>query len=420
MGDQWVDVCVVGAGVAGIACAQGLAQQGRSVILLDRLHPLPDGLKAEKIDAAAVTALVRLGFGSAIERVLTPLRNVTVLFGERVLGTVRLRPPEASMHYADLVNGLRADLDARVDFRPGCKAVAFVPQTDGVTVVTADGAQLACRLVVLTTGEARHLLEPLGARYMPEPPHQTFAVAFTLRGPLGQGRPVDSQTYHRPLPGTPVAYATFFRLGSTVRANIFCPGPISAAWQRDLKDRPLAILRAGNRRLDQAARDWQIIAPVTTRKVQVARVQPPTCPRIVALGDATHTIDPAGGGGLTFALTEAELLVQVYAPRWFHADAFSAATLGAFYDDLRRTAAVRRYFGAGHYIFALNHDLSRRGAWRRLRFDLSYRLAARQGSAVSPLAATWQLPAPYLYEQYALDPRSGRAPARQRAVKRSM
>jgi len=420
MVDQWVDVCVVGAGVAGIACAQGLAQQGRSVVLLDRLHPLPAGLKAEKIDADGVTALVRLGFGPTIARIVTPLRSVTVVRGERVLGTLRLIPPEASMHYADLVNGLRAQLDARVDFRPGCKAVAFAPQADGMAVVTADGARLVCRLVVLTTGEARHLLEPLGARYLPEPPHQTFAAAFNLRGLLGGDRPVDSQTYHRPLPGTPVAYATFFRLGSTVRANIFCPGPISAAWQRDLKDRPLAVLSAGNHRLAAAARDWQITSAVMTRKVQVARMQPPVCPHIVALGDATHTIDPAGGGGLTFALTEAELLVQVYAPRWFHAGAFSAVTLGAFYADPRRTAAVRRYFGAGHYIFALNHDRSRRGAWRRLRFDWSYRLAAWRGSAALLPAATWQRPAPYLYEQYAPDSPPGRGPTRPHSAKRSM
>ncbi len=420
MGDPRVDVCVVGAGVAGIACAQGLVQQGRSVVLLDRLHPLPAGLKAEKIDAAGVTALLRLGFGPAVERVVTPLRSVTVLLGERVLGTLRLAPPEASMHYADLVNGLRGALDPRVDFRPGGKVVAFDPQADGVAVVVDDGTRVACRLVVLTTGEARHLVEPLGAHYTPEPPQQTFAAAFTLTGPLGTDRPVDSQTYHRPLPGTPLAYATFFRLGSNVRANLFCPGPTSAAWQRDLKDRPLAVLCAGNRRLAQAARDWQIISPVTTRKVQVARVQPPACPRIVALGDATHTIDPAGGGGLTFALTEAELLVQVYTPCWFQAGAFSAATLGAFYDDPRRMAALRRYFGAGHYIFALNHDLSRRGAWRRLRFDLSYRLAARQDPASSLPAATWQLPAPYLYEQYTSGHRAGRGLDRQRAVPRSM
>ena len=418
MGEPLMDVCVVGAGVAGLACAQGLVQQGRSVVLLDRLHPLPDSLKAEKIDAAGVTALLRLGFGPALKRVLTPLRNVTVLLEERVLGTLRLTPPEASMHYADLVNSLRAGLDPRVDFRPGCKAVAFAPQAEGVVVVTAAGARLACRLVVLTTGEARHLLEPLGARYTPEPPDQTFAVAFNIQGALGTERPVDSQTYHRPLPGTPLAYATFFRLGSTVRANLFCPGPTDAAWQHDLRARPLAILSAGNRRLAHAARNWQIVSPVTTRKVQVARVQPPACPHIVALGDATHTIDPAGGGGLTFALTETELLVQVYAPRWLQTNDLSAGAIGAFYDDARRKAAVRRYFGAGHYIFALNHDLSRRGAWRRLRFHLSYWLTAHAPSATPPTG--WQLPAPYLYEQYKPDARTGRLSVGRPAVRRFM
>ena len=76
MAEQRVDVCVVGAGVAGIACAQGLVRQGASVVLLDRLHPMPDNLKAEKLSGEAVPPLLRLGFGAAVDRALTPLHNV--------------------------------------------------------------------------------------------------------------------------------------------------------------------------------------------------------------------------------------------------------------------------------------------------------------------------------------------------------
>src|SRR5690349_12675828 len=110
-----VDVCVIGAGTAGIACAQELARQGASVILLDRLHPMPDCLKAEKLDAEAVLSLLRLGFQEVVSSKLTPLRNVEVFFGGRRLGTVPLQPPEAGTLYHNLINSLRGHLDSRVE-----------------------------------------------------------------------------------------------------------------------------------------------------------------------------------------------------------------------------------------------------------------------------------------------------------------
>ncbi len=100
MPEQIFDVCVVGAGVVGVVCAQGLARQGLSVLLLERLHPMPPCLKAEKISGEAVPPLLRLGFQPAVDASLTPLHSVAVFFGERRLGTLRpdvLRPAPSIM-----------------------------------------------------------------------------------------------------------------------------------------------------------------------------------------------------------------------------------------------------------------------------------------------------------------------------------
>ncbi len=451
MSEQMVDVCVVGAGVAGIACAQGLAQQGATVVLLDRLHPMPDCLKAEKIGGEGVQAMLRLGFGDAVNAALTPLRNVSVFIGERSLGALRLDPPEAGMLYHDFVNALRGCLDRQVCFRPGTKATAFEQQPDSIRVVTDKGERIACRLVVMATGDARHLLEPLGATHEPQMPHQTFAAAFSMKGILGeQNAPDDSQTYHRPIVGAPIAYATFFRLGvssvpkgnptssagsdavregSLLRANIFCPGEFTKSgdekWQRDLKQRPLELLSEGNCLLAAASRSWSMASPVAIRKVQVSRLQPPSVPRIVVLGDAAHTIDPSGGGGLTFSLLEAELLLNVYVPRWLAANDCSQRAIATFYADPRRVSAVRRFFSRGEYIFALNHDPSMQGKSLRLRFALQHIISSRtnsppgrqhRGAGTHP----WQIPTSYLYEQQASATRNWRERLIPSGEKRSM
>jgi len=132
-----------------------------------------------------------------------------------------------------------------------------------------------------------------------------------------------------------------------------------------------------------------------------------------------HTIDPAGGSGLTFSLLEAELLLSDYIPRWLQEDDLSASAVQAFYADPRRARAVQVFFARGDYIVALNNDKSLKGRLRRLRFALMYMLASRSGEQPRPRAAqTWKLPAPYLYESYG--EQSGRKMSFGRDLKRSM
>lgn len=403
MAEQNVDVCVVGAGVAGIACAQGLVRQGASVIMLDRLHPMPDNLKAEKLSGEAVPPLLRLGFGAAVDSALTPLHNVGVYYGERYLGVTRLDPPEAGTLYFKLINSMREHMDPRISFQPGTKAVAIEQHAGGAEVVTDKGTRIACKLVVLATGDAHQLLEGMGGVYERRFPNEVYAVAFDMEGTLGEGHHLhDSQTYHHPVANGPVAYATFFHLGDALRANVFCSGPTSDEWQRDLRQQPLEVLAAHNRTLARASEDWRATSPIIIRKIQVTCLQPPAVPHVVALGDAAHTIDPAGGGGLTFALLEAELLLECHLPDWLHKGDCGVEAISAFYKDPRREKAVQRFFGASEYIYALNHDESLKGNWRRLRFTLQYTMDARRnGHLAQPSkdrSAAWQPPAHFLYE----------------------
>jgi 2-polyprenyl-6-methoxyphenol hydroxylase-like FAD-dependent oxidoreductase len=365
---------------------------------------MPDNLKAEKLSGEAVPPLLQLGFGDAVESALTPLHNVSVYFGEQHLGVRPLDPPEAGTLYFKLINSMREHMDPRIRFEPGTKATAIEQHESGAEVVTDKGTRIACKLVVLATGDAHQLLEEMGGVYERRFPNQVYAVAFDMEGTLGDGHIAhDSETYHHPIANGPVAYATFFKLGQGLRANIFCSGPTGEDWQRDLRLQPLEVLAAHNKALARASKDWRAISSSMIRKIQVLCLQPPAVPRVVALGDAAHTIDPAGGGGLTFALLETELLLECHMPRWLREGDWGAEAIGAFYKDARREKAVQRFFGAGEYIFALNHDESLKGSWRRLRFALQYRMDARKGSGQAEGSweggTAWHAPAHFLYEQ---------------------
>lgn len=74
------DVVVVGAGVFGCAIAYALANQGRSVILLERWMHEPDRIVGELLQPGGVAALHKLGLGACLEGIdSVPCHGYTVL-----------------------------------------------------------------------------------------------------------------------------------------------------------------------------------------------------------------------------------------------------------------------------------------------------------------------------------------------------
>lgn len=81
------DVVVVGAGVFGCAVAFALANQGRSVLLLERWLREPDRIVGELLQPGGVRALQKLGLGHCVENIdAAPCYGYTVFYhGEQVL-----------------------------------------------------------------------------------------------------------------------------------------------------------------------------------------------------------------------------------------------------------------------------------------------------------------------------------------------
>jgi squalene monooxygenase len=75
------DVVVVGAGIFGCAAAFALANQGRSVLLLERWMKQPDRIVGELLQPGGVAALHKLGLGHCLEGIDSiPCYGYTVIF----------------------------------------------------------------------------------------------------------------------------------------------------------------------------------------------------------------------------------------------------------------------------------------------------------------------------------------------------
>ncbi|PWI68408.1 hypothetical protein PCL_02177 [Purpureocillium lilacinum] len=75
------DVVVVGAGVFGCAAAYALAEQGRSVILLERWMREPDRIVGELLQPGGLAALKKLGLGHCVDGIdAVPCKGYNVIY----------------------------------------------------------------------------------------------------------------------------------------------------------------------------------------------------------------------------------------------------------------------------------------------------------------------------------------------------
>ena len=163
------DVVIVGAGIFGCAAAFALAQQGRSVILLERWLKEPDRIVGELLQPGGVSALEKLGLGHCLEGIdsIAVKGYDVIYYGEEVMipypanagATLRggiqeseneksSRPEGRSFHHGRFVNQLRKACAGQPNIT--------VVETEATETITANKDHVlgvACRTLNPATGE---------------------------------------------------------------------------------------------------------------------------------------------------------------------------------------------------------------------------------------------------------------------------
>lgn len=186
-------VVVVGAGVAGLACARGLAQRGIPVVVLERARGVGGRCATRVIEGRPVDFGVPLLHARSREVALEmaalpgggvdgwPLR----VFGRRLACQPdAYRPDGFRMAPRAGVNEFARHLAAGLDVRTSTRIVALASEGARAVAIARDGHRFAAPFVVLATEppEARALIEPL-AREWPEAaaPLARLAALRTVR-----------------------------------------------------------------------------------------------------------------------------------------------------------------------------------------------------------------------------------------------
>jgi flavin-dependent dehydrogenase len=360
---------VAGAGPAGAATAILLAEQGLSVVLLDRARFPRDKICGEYLSPEASRILDRLGVLSTVDaRGARPLRGMRILApdGTALVGDY---PTDAAWRgyrtHALAVRRRVLDLtlverarEAGVTVREGFRVIDLLREGRQVRGVIAERAEPAARsggterfparLVVAADGRTSVIVARLGLRR----PHgwlHRLALVADVEGAHG-----DAERGEIVL--APPAYSILNPVEAGV-GNLSLVVPVAVARQQkpDLAGYFDGVTRAlpGFR---ERLRDARRIGPVRALGPLAYRVAPPREDGVLLVGDAAGFLDPFTGEGIYAALRSAEIAAEVGA-RAVRAGDVSAAAL--------RPAHVRRAAESAAKTRAtliLQHVIAHRGA----------------------------------------------------------
>lgn len=388
---------VVGAGVAGLAAAGGLARAGWRVTLLERADRLRGRPSALLLWPSGVRALQAIGLGEGLDAVCTPVPDRGV---RRPDGSWLIEPDPSGpwaeallVHAEDLHDALVAGLGDRVEVRTGVTVAEVGSRetasvTDGHTIWQAD-------LVVAADGRDSRLRERVAPRSTLVSAGATawravvpWFRAPALTGDLAAGGFTRSggdqgggySFFSAPLGTRSGSGGSGNRGGYFLWATVSgAPRPEGSETQRELLRRwfdgwhaPVPELLAATEPADLLQEELRTLRPAPHRLAT-----PLGQGALVLLGDAAHAVPEFLGQGACLALEDAATLVgrvRAAAP----GAALHKAVAGYGAARRARAAQVRRHGGR----------LVGTGPWGRLA-PVQRRRRARAARTV----ASWHPPA---------------------------
>jgi 2-octaprenyl-6-methoxyphenol hydroxylase len=326
------DVCVVGAGLAGLAAAVGFARAGRRVVSAGASERLGQG-RTVALLGPSIDFLDQLAVWTAVERRAAPMRGLRIVDDT---GSLFAPPPIAfrareigrdafgsNVENSALADALEAAAAAHPDLvRVAVDVAGFDFAPERATVTLADGRVFAAALVVGADGRASPSRRAAGitvsARRYPQSaltvvlaharPHDDFSTEFhTRQGPFTLA-PMPAA------PGAPNRSSLVWAMSEAEakRRAALDYDALAAEIERQARSLLGAMRIEGERGIFPLARQ------------SVGRL---VATRLALVGDAAHAFPPIGAQGLNLGLRDVKALI-------------AAATAS---DDLGADAALDAY-----------------------------------------------------------------------------
>lgn len=377
------EVIVVGAGLAGTTAALVLGAQHRRVMVIDSRQSCPPVFKAEKVEPDQAQLLEKFGLLKPLLPRAGRIQEIRSYYNGRHFKTTAAK--QYGLFYSEIVNSLRESLSGTVQFQMA--RVTRIENSPDLQSVTLDnGERLAARLVVLACGLNSDLLGDLGLKRIIVRKNHSEAIAFTLAKPNGAPFEFDAATCFPPSQRLSVDYISLFRIGNTMRANLFAFPGADESWSRRFLQYPERELEVCFPYFRLAIGEYRIVSKIETSVIHLYRTESVPVPGVVLIGDAGANVCPSTGMGLSKVFTDVDVLCSDCLPRWLETPGMDVDKLGDYYDDPRKRAIDAKALHDAHYRRRARTDRSLR--WKIHRARLGFEMRFGRPEAIALQTAT--------------------------------
>jgi len=365
-----VDVAIVGAGLAGTTLAMLLARAGRQVALIDPHQTHPDEFRAEKLGTGQLDIFEKLGLGSVVLPLMTPMDDIHVFRLGQLFARERRR--EFGFSYGALINGLRGALPSEVPVTVG-KVAEITTGPDRQRIVLNTGAVIEARLVVVATGHSEAVRRAIGVRRIEVSKAHSLSIGFNLATPPSECA-YETVTCFASRPDDRIAYLSVFPINGVMRANMFGYREAGEQWTKEFRKDPQKMLCEMMPEIAAQCGDFKVDGPVEIRPIDLTTTEGHRRDGVVFVGDAFCTTCPTPGVGIGRVMTDIDQLHSVHIPRWLETPGMTADKISAFYDDPVKVASDKDGMRVSLYARSLTTGTGLEWRMRRLRNNTARQL----------------------------------------------
>ena len=374
----FLDVTIIGAGLAGACAANVLARAGYRVAVVDTQAAHPTEFRAEKLGALHMSLFERLGLEAIARSAVTPMDDIRVYRFGKLISQENRR--EYGFAYASLVNAIRRAMPASVA-QYICRVESLETGAEQQVVRLNDGRVLKSRLLVISTGLGDAVKRKAGFGRTGVKKAHSLSLAFSFANPASSF-PFQSLNYFGHRRRDKIGYLTLFPIDNVMRANFFIYHEAKDEWTRQFRAAPQQKMQEMMPEIAAICDDFRLDGHVEVRQIDLTTTQNASRDGVVLLGDAFCSTCPAPGVGIQRVLTDVAQLCTVHLPQWLKTPGMDARKIAQFYSDPAKLATDARAMRLSVYSRAMVVEEGALWTACRLRNDTVRRAWLWQAQAV--------------------------------------
>jgi len=332
------DIAIVGAGFTGLSLAHSLVNSGLDlkITLIERQDKYPNNFRSDKIGTYQARRMRELGIFKYMLPSAEPMGDIIVYDGENE--SLMEGNEQYGLDYTATIHNLRKELPNTIEFI-NAAVNDITDSQNGKVVCLSNNTKIHAKLVAVCTGGGNKLIERMGIEKYRSGKLQSLTFGFDIKRKDNSCFDINGRKsiiYYNTEFLDGIYFIMIFPLGHRTRCNIFSETDPKSTAAKDLRHHMIDSLPRYFPDIYDKIGEIELASPVQVMPTKLYRIKNFAKDRLIILGDEFQGVNPGTGTGFSKILSEINVLVKIYIPRWINNNDFSKKEISRFYRDRKK------------------------------------------------------------------------------------